>query len=66
MKNIIFRFSFRLSLIDFVHKFQLFLLTKYGGKNVVSKDAQCSETDFCVLEIFFCNLSFSDMVENQP
>ena len=46
---------------DFVHNFQVFLYDqKFQIKNVVSKDAQCSETDFCVLEFlyFLCDFYF--------
>ena len=32
--------------------------------NVISEDAQCSETDFCVHEFFFCvTFSFSHVVD---
>ena len=41
-------------MVNFIHNFQVFLPTIYG-KNYVSKDAPCSETDFCVLEFFLCN-----------
>ena len=32
-------------------------------KNIVSKYAQCFETDFCVLEFFFATFSFWDIVD---
>ena len=37
----------------FVHYFQVFLHTRVE-KKVVSKDVQCSETDFSVLQFLFC------------
>ena len=41
---------------------KMFLSNKYG-KNVVSKDAQCSKTDFWVNELFFVIISLWDMVD---
>ena len=39
-------------IVDFVHNFQVFYRPKVFEKNAVSKDAQCFETDFWVLEFF--------------
>ena len=36
----------------FFHNFKLFLTDQKWEKNV-SKDAQYSESDFCILEVFF-------------
>ena len=53
-------------MVNCVHNLQLCHLEfkSVTYKNLVLKDAQCSETDFLVHEFFFCALhSFRDVVD---